>query len=281
MDARLVEWRGRRHGRAPHCAPVSIHVGEAGRELYRTPEGLYALEPGRLLVLNAGQTVSTHLPSGEPATGFAVLFAHSLVRQVHRALTAGDLALLDDPHAEGGPSPLLAERTHALSAHLAAPLAALRRERGDAATREERLHDLLEALLRLDAAAGRRADRVPAVRASARAELFRRLQRARDFLHARVERGASLAELGRVAAIAPHRLLRLFQGTFACTPQQYLRGLRMERAARLLRETDQPVGAVAHAVGFESFGSFSAAFHRRFGRSPRAYRKHAKPGRAA
>jgi AraC family transcriptional regulator len=268
--SRLVEWQGRRVGRAPHEAPVSIHVGTSGRELYRTPDGLYAVEEGTLLVLNAGQTVSTHVDPAAPSTGCAVLFAPELVRDVGHALVAGEAALLDDPGPRSGTLPLLAERTHTVDEALAVRLDALRR--GGAARREERLHDLVEAVLRLDRAAARGADRVPAVRASTRAELYRRLQRARDYLHARVEPGATLPELARVAALSPHRLLRLFRATFGHTPQQYLRELRMERAARLLRETDAPVGAVADAVGFDSFGSFSWAFRRRFGVPPRSFR---------
>ena len=278
-SCRLIEWSARETGCAPHRAPVSVHYGLAGRALYRTREGLYVVEPGRLLVLNEGQTVSTHVARGQRCAGVSVLFAPELVAEVHWTLGQAPERLLDRPFAEAGALPLLAERTHTVDGDLARTLRALRRAQGGEGpgVLEERVHALLAAVLRLDAAAcahGRKS--VPAVRAATRAELFSRLQRARDFLHASVERPVTLAEMGRVAALSPHHLLRLFQATFGHTPQRYQRRLRMERAAALLRETTRPVGLIAEEVGFDSFGSFSAAFRRHHGLTPRALRARAR-----
>jgi AraC-like DNA-binding protein len=49
---------------------------------------------------------------------------------------------------------------------------------------------------------------------------------------------------------------------------QYLRALRMERAAELLREGRMNVTEVALAVGFSSPSHFSTAFHETFGCCP-------------
>jgi hypothetical protein len=46
----------------------------------------------------------------------------------------------------------------------------------------------------------------------------------------------------------------------------------MERAAALLRDTDEPVGAICKGVGLRSVGSFTTSFGRAFGVSPAAYR---------
>jgi AraC-like DNA-binding protein len=269
----VIEWNGRRQGVAPHEAPFSVHCSFAGRELYRTRDGLYAVEPGRVLVISAGQTVATHVWGREPAAGVSVLFPATLVEEVQRARTRSDAALLDDP---GPPFAArgLAERTYPVDARLAGCLAAVRARaaRQEAAALEETLHGLLEAVLGMDVEHARQAARVPAVRASTRAELHRRLQRARDYLEATFDRPVTLGELGRVAAMSPHRLLRLFHATFGLTPQRYVQRRRMEEAARLLRATDEPVGEVAHRVGFESFGSFSAAFRRHFGVTARELR---------
>jgi AraC-like DNA-binding protein len=57
------------------------------------------------------------------------------------------------------------------------------------------------------------------------------------------------------------------------TPHQYLRRRRLERAARLLRETARPVTGICLDCGFQSLGAFSSLFRARYGASPREFRK--------
>jgi AraC-like DNA-binding protein len=56
-------------------------------------------------------------------------------------------------------------------------------------------------------------------------------------------------------------------------PQGYLTRVRMQRAARLLREHDQSLGRVALAVGYESESSFNKAFKRQYRKTPGQFRK--------
>jgi len=53
---------------------------------------------------------------------------------------------------------------------------------------------------------------------------------------------------------------------------QFVQRRRLDVARRLLLETEDEVTSVCLAVGFESLGSFSALFKRRFGVSPRRFR---------
>lgn len=68
-----------------------------------------------------------------------------------------------------------------------------------------------------------------------------------------------------------------FTAVVGQSPAAYVAERRMLSASKLLETTTMAVGAVAHAVGFESEAAFSRAFRRRFGRSPLAWRKHARP----
>lgn len=65
----------------------------------------------------------------------------------------------------------------------------------------------------------------------------------------------------------------LFSEVFQTTLTDYLTALRLEDAGRLLRETAQSVTDIALSVGFGSIRSFHRAFSRKFGCSPRQYRK--------
>jgi AraC-like DNA-binding protein len=55
----------------------------------------------------------------------------------------------------------------------------------------------------------------------------------------------------------------------------------MELAARLLRESDHPVGHISHLVGYTSEYAFSRAFTKHRGEPPGRYRKRIKNSRAA
>lgn len=67
-----------------------------------------------------------------------------------------------------------------------------------------------------------------------------------------------------------HRLFRKVTGT---TVYQYILCRKLTEAAKLLLETDKPIGVIAAAVGFESHEGFCRAFKKRIGASPLHYRK--------
>ena len=86
------------------------------------------------------------------------------------------------------------------------------------------------------------------------------------------DRGLTVEGVCRRFAISPRTLHNLFAGgeSFAAT----VRGLRLERCAALLADpgTTTTVTALALAHGFDDPSSFSRAFRRRFGVSPREMR---------
>jgi AraC-like DNA-binding protein len=75
-------------------------------------------------------------------------------------------------------------------------------------------------------------------------------------------------EFGR----SPFQLSRMFSEITGQTIPATLRRLRIERAAKLLRETAKPVTEIAFEVGYSSIGAFNKAFGEHFGKSPSAYR---------
>jgi AraC-like DNA-binding protein len=87
-----------------------------------------------------------------------------------------------------------------------------------------------------------------------------------------------VADAARAAKLSPAHFHRQFKVLFRQTPMQYLQDRRLEMARRLLIGTDEPVTSVCLLVGFESLGSFSTLFHRRFNCSPNRYRKLNCPG---
>ncbi|MGH9594202.1 MAG: helix-turn-helix transcriptional regulator, partial [Bryobacteraceae bacterium] len=80
-----------------------------------------------------------------------------------------------------------------------------------------------------------------------------------------------LEDIGRVVGCSPFHLSRTFSAATGCTIPQYIRQLRMERAAELLRSAKFNVTEAAMEVGYSSLSHFSQAFHETFGCCPGLY----------
>ena len=100
----------------------------------------------------------------------------------------------------------------------------------------------------------------------------RHLLRARDLVDARYAEPLEVADLARTAGLSPAHFSREFRSAFGESPHAYLLTRRLERAAALLRATDQAVLEICFAVGLRSVGSFTTSFTRAYGMTPTAYR---------
>lgn len=83
----------------------------------------------------------------------------------------------------------------------------------------------------------------------------------------------AMADLTRTCRVSKAHLTRLFTAEFGLPPLRALRRIRLDRGCRLLAETTQPVSDIAWQCGFDDPLSFSAAFRRELGVSPRDFRR--------
>jgi AraC family transcriptional regulator, carnitine catabolism transcriptional activator len=105
----------------------------------------------------------------------------------------------------------------------------------------------------------------------------RRLVQAVALMERHLETPLSLAEIASRCGVTPRQMQRLFEQHLASTPHRWYLGLRLERAHRLLTETDLGVLSVGLACGFNSAPSFSRAFREHYGRPPREVRRQPLP----
>ena len=86
--------------------------------------------------------------------------------------------------------------------------------------------------------------------------------------------GAAACEaIAAEGGISPIYLARAFKAAVGQSPHQYVLGRRIERAKKLLRDSDLPIVEVALASGFSSQSHLSNWFLRSVGVSPAAYRR--------
>jgi len=101
--------------------------------------------------------------------------------------------------------------------------------------------------------------------------------RVRNYLEEHCMAGVTMRELAAAANMSQPTLNRKFFAAFRTTPYQYLIRLRLNRAAHLLLSEPISVKETAARCGYATPLHFSAEFRRRFGCSPREYRKSARP----
>lgn len=82
----------------------------------------------------------------------------------------------------------------------------------------------------------------------------------------------SLGDLADLAGMSRSGFAGRFSAVLGRAPIEFLREVRLRRAARLLETTDLPVGAVAGRVGYASRGYFSRAFKELYGTYPTDFR---------
>lgn len=113
-------------------------------------------------------------------------------------------------------------------------------------------------------------DALKAAKPATRHELYRRLERARGFLHDHDDRNVTLGEMASVAGLSQFHLARYFKAAFGRAPISYHRDLRLMRAAELLRE-GHSVASAAEATGYSDQVALSHAFRRRYGAPPQSW----------
>ena len=81
----------------------------------------------------------------------------------------------------------------------------------------------------------------------------------------------TVEQLCAEAAISRAHLHRKMKELTGLPVTEFIRNIRLEQAARLLREQKLNVTQVAYTVGFSSLGYFATVFRKHFGVAPRDY----------
>lgn len=109
---------------------------------------------------------------------------------------------------------------------------------------------------------------IQTVKHETRKELYRRVSRGKKFLEANFARPLNIADAARDAALSEYHFFRLFKAAFACSPQQYLIRIRMQKALQCLRSGNFSVTETAQACGYADIFHFSQAFKKHYGIAP-------------
>ncbi|MER5601979.1 helix-turn-helix domain-containing protein [Streptomyces sp. NPDC002265] len=101
----------------------------------------------------------------------------------------------------------------------------------------------------------------------------RQLSAVRDLMHERIAEPLPVSDLASAASLSPSQFTRRFRASTGHSPHQYLLGLRLERAARMLRTGSAPIGQVALECGFSHQEHLTRVMRTRLGTTPAAMRR--------
>lgn len=99
------------------------------------------------------------------------------------------------------------------------------------------------------------------------------VERALKLIEAGALDSGSAEALAERLGIGTRHLTRLFRRHVGASPLQTAKTLRIQRAKRLLNDTDLPITEIAYRAGFNSVRRFNAAFRDLYGRTPSTLRR--------
>ena len=100
-----------------------------------------------------------------------------------------------------------------------------------------------------------------------------KLQVAINYIQANLEYKIGLDDLAKVTKISPYHFSRLFKQSTGLTPYQYVIQQRIELGKQLLGQENLSISEISLICGFANQSSFTSAFGKFVGVTPRIYRK--------
>ncbi len=103
------------------------------------------------------------------------------------------------------------------------------------------------------------------------------VRRMQAYIDEHISEPITLIQLAKAAGYSPWHCERLFKEYIEKTPFDYIRSLRLSKAALVLRDSGSKVIDVALDFVFDSHEGFTKAFSRQFGLPPKRYSKSLPP----
>lgn len=103
------------------------------------------------------------------------------------------------------------------------------------------------------------------------------VSRMQNYIKEHLHEIITLRNLSEIAGYSPWHCARIFKEHTGKTPFEYIRTLRLSKAALILRDEKVKVIDVAFDFVFDSHEGFTRAFSKEFGMSPRKYAKETPP----
>ena len=257
---------------------LSIKCASGGRERYllTSPSREVDVDDDNYLIVNDARTYGSRIASEREVESYSIFFRPGFAKEVRRAIdTPVGCAL------EGGcrtaESPEFQEFLQPHDRRITPVLNYIRQHVrlgvDDPAWYEEQLYFLLQRMIEHRQRVQRRVAELPVLRRTTKAEVYRRVMLAADYIHSHFDRDVRLDTLAAEACLSKYHFLRLFCQVMGVTPYAYLQRKRARVAQQLIISTGATFDEIAPRVGFESRSSLFRQVRRWLGCNPSALRR--------
>lgn len=103
------------------------------------------------------------------------------------------------------------------------------------------------------------------------------VQRMQDYIEENLDKEMTLTDMAKVSLFSPWYSYRLFRESLGISMAEYIRKLRLSKAALRIRDEGCRIIDVAFELGFGSVDGFTRAFHKEFGCNPSDYVRNPVP----
>lgn len=244
------------HAYDPHDHDeLLVGVTYQGVQRFHCHQTVHTSTPGSAMLIEPGALHDGHAPEAEGFTYGMLYLPQAYVSGMTERLGLGDASALQSAFRH-----TLSDDAQLIGAIQQAFLA-IHNGEGRLA-RDQSMDHLLSLLSR------HLCLRAPSLKRNSDVEM----QRARDFLHARMAEDVGLEELATYSGIDRFRLTRQFKKAFGQSPHAYLVRLRL-RSARALLAAGMAPSQVAMEVGFSDQSHLGVWFRRAYRLTPAAYQR--------
>lgn len=237
---------------------------ESGCGRIRIDRAEVTLHPGDVAVILPEQIHAIAAAQGQAFSYYNILFRFSLLEPTDTTVYRRYLAPLADGSRQ---VPAHIEKDSPLGKGLSAAVWSLingRKENSELKVKAC-LYTVLDQLCRVSTPAQH-----PAGAAHRDSRLLRQAVR---YVDGHYQEKITVAEISAVCGYSASHFMKRFHDLTGTSFAQYLIHFRLEKAAALLRSTNQTVLEIAAGCGFANASYFTRAFTRQYGQAPSAYRQ--------
>lgn len=100
-----------------------------------------------------------------------------------------------------------------------------------------------------------------------------RISRAIEYIDQNFSERITLDEMASRCHVSRRHFFRLFEQAVGVAPMEYLKKVRLQKAAEMLVTTDLNITEIAYACGFNDSNYFSSLYHKEFGMPPSQFKR--------
>jgi len=254
--------------------PISIFTNVSGNSVCTVDGRRMQVTEDVYCLTNRQQYYTLEIDSNQPVETCNIHVGERFSEQVFRGFTHGAVQLLDNmdelPVAGVNFYSKLYRRNEAFNL-LTAKLVRLQGNNFNKLQFDETMAALLLHLLQQHNNVQAAIAKLPPVKAAVKAELYKRLSLATDYIHAAYMGNIELDDIAAAACLSKFHFMRLFKQVNGVSPYQYIQQLRMDKAMQRIT-AGESVQQVADLLGYENANSLSRIFKQRTGQYPTRYK---------